>query len=194
MEEAILLFAERGFRGTTTRELARACGITEPVLYQHFRTKSDLYRAILEVKMREGQEVFDRVLGPHLESDDDEAFFAALAGLIFDRHERDSSFFRLLMYSALERHELAAMFFQEQHVPCYGIISGYIRRRMKAGAFRKIDPLLAARQFMGMVAHHCMVRSLFGDNLVRASRKRAISEMVRTFLCGVASNKRKPRT
>src|SRR5437764_12689967 len=49
---AVRLFAEKGFRGTTTRELASAIGVTEPVLYQHFGTKRDLYAAIIEEKTR----------------------------------------------------------------------------------------------------------------------------------------------
>ena len=47
---AIRLFAEKGFRGATTRELASALGVTEPVLYRHFPTKRDLYNAIIEAK------------------------------------------------------------------------------------------------------------------------------------------------
>jgi len=49
---AIRLFAEKGFRGATTRELAASVGVTEPVLYQHFETKRDLYAAIIEAKAR----------------------------------------------------------------------------------------------------------------------------------------------
>ena len=51
---ACRLFAERGFRGTTTRELAAAVGVTEPVLYEHFRTKRDLYSAIIGEKAKAG--------------------------------------------------------------------------------------------------------------------------------------------
>ena len=43
VETAANLFAEVGFRGGTTRELAKRVGVTEPVLYEHFQTKSDLY-------------------------------------------------------------------------------------------------------------------------------------------------------
>ncbi len=38
LNAAIDLFASRGFQGTTTREIAAAVGVTEPVLYQHFET------------------------------------------------------------------------------------------------------------------------------------------------------------
>jgi AcrR family transcriptional regulator len=51
---AVRLFAERGFRGTTTRALARAVGVSEPVLYEHFKSKHELYKAIVEAKSREG--------------------------------------------------------------------------------------------------------------------------------------------
>ncbi len=41
------LFAERGFHGTTTYELARAAGVSEALLFRHFKSKRDLYRAML---------------------------------------------------------------------------------------------------------------------------------------------------
>ncbi|MBI5947171.1 MAG: TetR/AcrR family transcriptional regulator [Chloroflexi bacterium] len=42
------LFAERGYKGTTVREIARRCRITDPALYYHFRSKQDLMQAVLE--------------------------------------------------------------------------------------------------------------------------------------------------
>jgi len=41
-------FAEKGFDGTTTRELARAAGVSEALLYKHFPSKESLYVAMLE--------------------------------------------------------------------------------------------------------------------------------------------------
>jgi len=37
------VFAEHGLLGTKTRDIAKACGINESVLYAHFRTKEDLF-------------------------------------------------------------------------------------------------------------------------------------------------------
>jgi AcrR family transcriptional regulator len=41
-------FADKGFDGTTTRELARAAGFSEALLYKHFPSKESLYVAMLE--------------------------------------------------------------------------------------------------------------------------------------------------
>ena len=42
------VFAEKGFDGTTTRELAKAAGVSEALLYKHFPSKESLYAAMLE--------------------------------------------------------------------------------------------------------------------------------------------------
>lgn len=44
---AARLFAERGYDGTGTEEIARAAGVSKPVLYRHFDSKKALYLALL---------------------------------------------------------------------------------------------------------------------------------------------------
>src|SRR5438876_7631280 len=43
---ALPLFARKGFAETTTKELARAAGVSEPLLYKHFPSKEALYLEI----------------------------------------------------------------------------------------------------------------------------------------------------
>jgi AcrR family transcriptional regulator len=59
IETAIRLFTEGSYHGTTTAEIARAAGVSEPILYRHFASKRDLYLASLEdvwARMREDWE------------------------------------------------------------------------------------------------------------------------------------------
>lgn len=42
------VFAEKGFDGTTTRDLAKAAGVSEALLYKHFPSKESLYAAMLD--------------------------------------------------------------------------------------------------------------------------------------------------
>jgi AcrR family transcriptional regulator len=186
IEAAIRLFAERGFEGTTTKELARAVGVTEPVLYRHFQTKSDLYAAIIDSKAREGEERLKCRLGPFVDSDDDEGFFTALADITLEQMHRDPAYVRLLLFSALEQRELGRLFYDRQIHFCFNFVCSYIKRRIKQGAFRKMNPNLAARAFFGMVNHHGLMGVLFDDKLVAVNRKTAARELVRTFLSGVS--------
>jgi AcrR family transcriptional regulator len=48
VETAVRVFSEGSYRGTTTAEIARAAGVSEPILYRHFASKRDLYLAALD--------------------------------------------------------------------------------------------------------------------------------------------------
>ena len=48
LETACRVFSKSSYRGATTAEIARAAGITEPILYRHFGSKRDLYLACLD--------------------------------------------------------------------------------------------------------------------------------------------------
>ena len=48
IDTAIRVFSEGSYHGTTTAEIARAAGISEPILYRHFASKRDLYLAALD--------------------------------------------------------------------------------------------------------------------------------------------------
>ena len=60
IETAILLFTEGSYRGTTTAEIARAAGVSEPILYRHFASKRDLYLASLEHVWAKTREDWER--------------------------------------------------------------------------------------------------------------------------------------
>jgi AcrR family transcriptional regulator len=184
VRSAIVLFAEKGFRGATTRELASALGVTEPVLYQHFRTKRDLYSAIIEGKAREASEHASD-LNRLAEARDDRAFFAALGDLILRRYEKDPELSRLLLFSCLERHELSELFFDRLFQQFYKLVADYIRRRIRDGAFRKVNPEIAARGLIGMISYQGLIALLFPGRFGKPSRRRVVDEMVTLFLSGV---------
>jgi AcrR family transcriptional regulator len=49
LAQAKIIFARQGYREASTGELARASGISEPILYKHFGSKKKLYMAVLNM-------------------------------------------------------------------------------------------------------------------------------------------------
>src|SRR5207302_4288260 len=62
VKAAARVFAEGSYRGTTTAEIARAVGCSEPILYRHFPSKRQLYFSCIEHAWAELRARFEAVL------------------------------------------------------------------------------------------------------------------------------------
>jgi TetR/AcrR family transcriptional regulator len=186
MEVAIKLFSRKGFRGTTTKEIALASGVTEAMIFRHFPSKEDLYRAILDHKASEEPvEEFLKELGGFTELRDDEGLFLAIATRILDHARRDPDFMRLMFYSALEGHELARSFREKQFKPLNDFVADYVARRQAEGAFREANPAVAVRSFVGMAVHHWLFTRLLEFHAVEITDEEAAKLLTKIFLNGL---------
>jgi AcrR family transcriptional regulator len=185
VEVAARLFSQKGFRGTTTKEIALAAGVNEAIIFRHFATKRDLYAAIID-----GKACSDDVQALEAEADkligrkDDRRLFATIAEHILDFHDRDDTFMRLLFYSALEGHELADLFFRNQASKHFREVADYIKQRIADGAFRRVDPMTAARAFIGMVVYHSQLKRLYPSNVQGVSNRLVAERLTDLFLSG----------
>jgi len=48
LDVAAQLFATKGYAGATTAQIAKMAGVTEPIIYRHFKSKRDLFVALIE--------------------------------------------------------------------------------------------------------------------------------------------------
>ena len=186
---AMQLFSQRGFGGTTTREIAQAAGVSEAIIFRHFANKQELYKAILDQqicaggdgnKLSEIAETFD--------CKDDFAVFSRLALHALQHHQEDEQFMRLLFYSALEGHELSQMFFEGFVAEIYNVMGGYIKQRQADGAFRTdIEPRVVVRAFIGMLIHHSLNSILWDkeQRLLKISNEEAARQFTEILLGGV---------
>jgi AcrR family transcriptional regulator len=186
LETAAELFARRGFDGVTTREIGDAAGVTEAMVFRHFATKDDLYWEVLSAKSAP-DEVKKR-LEERLKSDVEPLeIFTAIAVYILNRNLQDPAKSRLLLFSALENHRLSQRFFGTYMSEWYELLAGYIRRQIERGKFRRVDPLLAARGFVGMVFHHYLVQELFGGkDYQNYDPQEVANTMAQVWLGGIA--------
>jgi AcrR family transcriptional regulator len=184
-------FSTKGFVGTTTRDIARAIGITEAALYRYFPSKEAIYTAILDERMAASDPIAG--LEGAARAGDDIAVFGGLALSLLESVEHDPTFLRLLLYSALEGHELARPFQEKRIRNLREFLAGYIQRRVADGAFRETDTSLAARAFVGMVVDHLIVREVFGRREDYPQTNAQVAEtFVSIFLRGV--RREEPRT
>ena len=189
---AMSLFSRHGFRGTTTREIAREAGVSEAMVFRHFATKEELYSAILDSKACAGGFVSSprELVAAPIEQKDDRAVFEGLAMALMIRHEHDLEFMRLLTHAALEGHELREMFWDRNVRPFYEFLGAYIRERQRDGAMRPdVDSLIAVRAFLGMIIHHSLNNTLWDQQrrLLDITNECAAREFTGILLRGLAA-------
>ena len=187
---AVRLFSQKGFRGTTTKEIAQAAGVSEAMVFRHFATKEDLYAAILDHKAC-SHDGFDpaEMAAEAISRKDDRAVFESLALAALNHHEEDPEFQRLLLYSALEKHELAQMFFDKFVRRVYEFLGSYLRERQREGALIEMEPAIVVRSFIGMVMHHSLNNNLWDPSrrLVNISNESAARYFTDILLHGITS-------
>lgn len=187
---AVSLFSQRGFVGTTTKEIAQAAGVSEAMVFRHFATKQELYTAILDHKACSGDAMNpEAMVAEALREKDDRAVFERLAVGALEHHECDPEFQRLLLHAALEGHELAQMFFEKFVRRVYELLGDYIAERQRDGAMVLMDPAIVVRAFIGMVIHHSLNNNLWDPqrHLLKISNQEAAKQFSDILLNGISS-------
>lgn len=187
---AVSLFSQKGFGGTTTREIAQAAGVSEAMVFRHYATKQELYTAILDHKACSGDSMNpEAMVAEALKLKDDRAVFQQLALGALEHHECDPEFQRLLLHSALEGHELAEMFFEKFVRRVYELLGGYITERQRDGAMTQVDPAIVVRAFIGMVIHHSLNNNLWDPQrrLLNISNEEAAKQFAEILMNGIST-------
>jgi AcrR family transcriptional regulator len=190
LDIAMKLFSEQGFDGTSTRQIAEAAEINEALIFRHFKTKEDLYWSVLQDRIeRRGR---NRRIRELLESGGDfREVLASIAEALLNRTADDAAVTRLLFYSALRNPELSDRFFETYAQQKFELLADFIREGICDGRLRAVDPLIAARAFMGMIIYHYLTQELFGGARLTSLDTRELAEAITDlFLGGVVAPKR----
>ena len=134
LDVAAALFAERGYARTTTAELARAAGVTEPIIYRHFASKRDLFVALIERTGEQTLELWSRTLADA--QDPRERLTRLLGANVMVTDETGRAAYRVITQSITEvddpeiRNALDGHFHQLHTFLCAEIVHGQEERRV----------------------------------------------------------------
>ncbi|TVY08215.1 TetR/AcrR family transcriptional regulator [Paenibacillus cremeus] len=98
VEVAVSVFAKQGYYKTTTTHIAQAVGVTQPYVFHFFKTKEELFIAVLEQSVNRIAGIFKEVEAPaeYLEDRMGEAFFNLL------KTHRDETLLSMQAFTTVE--------------------------------------------------------------------------------------------
>jgi AcrR family transcriptional regulator len=150
LECACGIFSSGSYRGTTTAEIAREAGVTEPVLYRHFASKRALYLAVLEESWSRLRAVWNNAVE---EEADPKFWVGAMGRAYFAANDPKVMCADLWMQALIEASDDAEIrkFIRRQMREVHDFVSDVIRRSQVAGGvFPERDPSAEAWIFISI--------------------------------------------
>ncbi len=202
LDAAETLFSRRGYAGVGMSEVAEAVGLGKSSLFHHFRSKSELYAAvvgrILDLFERRTTEALAAGGSPALRFD---RWLDALMDTLAEHHSSS----RLLLRSLFEDDELTGASEEEQRVDqtikrLFGSVATLLKEGMESGYFRLASIPHFLQSLVGLTVYHfasgefgeeLFGRSVFSPTLVK-QRKQEVKALLHHGLIAHAPVRRSP--
>ena len=165
---ALELFSQRGYDGVSVRDIARAVGIRESSIYNHFKSKQAIFDGIVEFFYQRSEDYFRQSALPFDEGDDTSVYQGIGIDCLQELIERTFRFFfddawnvqlrRLLLVSQYADTRCRDLFRQLYRDKCVQVQASVFSALMDAGDLRREDPETVAAEFHGpmfMLIHTC---------------------------------------
>jgi len=176
IEAARRVMAERGVAGCTTKEIARAAGVSEGTIYNQFRDKADLYLSVAsevipqflrrmpeEPGRRAPRAVLVKIASETLGAMDE--LIPLLAGIMGEPE---------LLTGARTRWSAG-----KAKGKSFGGLTEYIREEQAAGRIGdRVDPAVLARMLVGTMFHHAFMRLLVGEQNLEPTGRKFVESLV----------------
>jgi len=158
---ALEVFADRGFAATKLEDIARRAGVTKGTIYLYFDSKEALFKALIRQTIvpviAQGEAVAQS--------------FTGTARDLFEKLVREYwrlvgetslvGIPKLMMAEANNFPELARFYYDEVVTRGHRLMAGVIQRGVKAGEFRPVNVMLAAKLAMSPLMHAVIARKAF---------------------------------
>jgi len=168
------LFAERGFDGTSLREIAERTGATKALIYHYYENKEALYQGILEDGV---SGVVTQVEEIAEDGTDPEVQIRAIVQVFLNAYHDAPHRFQMIQRAIDDHHSIAAVlaerWFSRAHLALQAIVAEGVRQ----GGFKLLPAQMVPFAIIGLIVH-----TLRGQKLVSHIDPNLSGEQVLTAL------------
>ncbi|MDJ0724121.1 MAG: TetR/AcrR family transcriptional regulator [Prochloraceae cyanobacterium] len=148
LDAALRLFADRGYDGTTTKDLATAANVAEGTLFRHFPSKKTI---LIEVASLGWVEILTDLLTELSEMGSYKAVDRVMRRRMLN-FKKNNNLMRVCFMEAQFHPELRDLIQSEAIVKMSDVAEAFFQTAMDRGIYRQMNPKIVARVFLGMFA------------------------------------------
>lgn len=158
LNEALTLFSEKGYEAVSVAQIAEAVGIKAPSLYKHYKSKQDIFDAILKTMATRYEEQMQGMQMNGVNPNMDIALFSNIKEdvliemgksiFLFTLHDEVGSKFRkMLMMERYRNQELASLLIKQYMEDPLIYQSTLFQGMIEQGLFKAVDAKMMALHF-----------------------------------------------
>ena len=155
-KETILLaaervFAEKGFKGTTIREVAKEAGIVNSLIFYYFKNKAEMYEAVFQQAFDQLEDLIQGNLNLDLDR------LGTVKALMFSVTEfaaTHRNLMKILTREIIDNGSIVQKITEKYFNPLYDFASEFLAEGRKEALFRDVNPLQFLVSLMGMTVFY----------------------------------------
>jgi TetR/AcrR family transcriptional regulator len=195
-------FAERGLAGARTDQIARAAKVNKALLYYYFKSKDELYGAVLDSLFQKQRASIEAARAqsaslPHASKPHQNAILAFIAGFM-DFATHHPNYVRLMQRQVMTRGPHFDYIIKTYWEPSFSRLLKTVEDGISVGEFRAVDPAQAVITLISITIFYFtaapVLREKLGGDLLQpravATRRQAVFDFLEHGLFRHAGRKR----
>lgn len=183
LDAAIDVFGKKGFAGANVADIAIAACIGKGTVYLYFKSKEEIFSAILEERS-----FIPRLV--KLTTDGNVSLETALTEIATGYIQRSNDYLPILRMTIMEASRFPAHAEQVyRNIVHKGseILAAFLTTQMQSGKIRQLEnPFLTARAFLAMITTYVLTQELLGGKQVdRIEHETWVHEIVGLYIKGI---------
>lgn len=178
LNAAALLFAQYGYRGVSTRDIAKEAGVNEVTVFRIYRRKHELYFAVLEAELQAVHlrgDLLSNIAGSPNGCIALDRIFHLIVAIVESR----PNLVRLMYFGALEMADEVVPLLDKHVGQLVQVLAGYLENWISAGELPAVSPATLVRAMALIVASDQVFSRMFAK--VNASQQRVFSDFIWQF-------------
>lgn len=189
LDAATKIFAEKGYAGSRTSDIAKEANIAEGTVFRYFKTKKDLLVGLLmPLVVKFFSPLMLKSVEKIMNNEKNESIDKVLKNIMMDRMtliKRNTPLVKTVMIESIYHPELLEPLQKELLPKFLPILDSFFKENIDKGTLRDIEPRLMTRSLISLLAGFSILTNLFPEAFTNQGDEKEIEKIVDILINGI---------
>lgn len=192
LDAATKIFAQKGYEGGRTSDIAKEANISEGTIFRYFKTKKDLLVGLLmPLIIKFFRPLMFKSIEKIMDNENNDSINVVLKNIMLDRMtliKKNAPLVKTIMVESIYHPELLEPLQKEIAPKVIPIIDNFFKENIQKGNLRDIDPRIMTRSLISLLAGFYMLSNSFPEVFTSEGDEKDIEKIVDVLINGIGTN------